>query len=186
MTKSRIQENYETKIFPELKKMFPGKNVMILPRLMKIVLCMGIAKIAKEKTAVKEHTEELTQLSGQHPITINAKKSISNFNLREGTPVALKVTLRKKRMYDFFDRFCNIISPRILDFRGFNNKLDGRGNYTVGIKDQQVFPELNLDKVKRTQGLYVTFCCSSNDDNISFQMLKMMGLPFLIENDRRK
>ena len=183
---SRLQAKYKKEILAQLQKSHPDKNIMELPALKKIIISMGIVETTKNKNAVQELIQELTLLSSQKPILTKAKKAISNFKLRVDQIVGLKVTLRKKRMYDFFDRFCNIISPRILDFRGFNNKLDGRGNYTVGIKDQQVFPELNLDKVKRTQGLYVTFCCSSNDDNMSFQMLKMMGLPFLIENDRRK
>lgn len=139
---------------------------------------MGIAEATKDKNAVQDCVKEITMLSGQKPITTRARKSIANFKLREGQGIGLKVTLRKKRMYDFFDRFCNIVSPRIRDFRGFQPKCDGRGNYTLGLEDQQVFPEINLDAVKRAQGMNITFVTSAATDEECVELLRQLGLPF--------
>ncbi len=175
---SRLYKKFKEEIIPELKKKHPDRGVMELPVLKKIVISMGLAKALKDKNALQEHSEELKLLSGQKPVVTRAKKAISNFKLREEQPVGLMVTLRGKRMYDFLDRFCHVVSPRIHDFRGFSKKGDGRGSYSFGIQDQQVFPEINLDKVKRTQGMNITIvttaCC--NDDCI--ELLSLLGFPY--------
>ena len=154
---------------------------MLVPELKKVVISMGIAEATKDKNAVQDCIKEITLLSGQKPITTKAKKSIANFKLREDQAIGLKVTLRKKRMYDFFDRFCNIVSPRIRDFRGFPVKCDGQGNYSIGIEEQIIFPEINLDDVKRTQGMNITFVTTAKSDAECLELLKMLGFPFIKE-----
>lgn len=176
--KSRLQEKFEKEILPALQAKYPEKNVCEIPKLKKIVISMGIAEAAKDKNLIQDLVKELAQLSGQHPIITKAKISISNFKLREGYPIGLKVTLRKKRMYDFLDRFCNIVCPRIRDFRGFSKKCDGRGNYSVGLTDQQAFPEINLDNVKKSQGMNITFVTSGQTDNECISLLELFAFPF--------
>lgn len=151
---------------------------MQIPRLKKIVISMGVAEALKDKNAMQDAMKELTLLSGQRPIITKAKNSISNFKLREEQGIGLKVTLRGNRMYDFMYRFTNIVSPRIRDFRGFRTKCDGRGSYSLGLDDQQVFPEINLDEVKRAQGMNVTFVTSAQTDSECFELLKLMGMPY--------
>lgn len=175
---SRLRKKYVEEILPKIKAENEGRNVMELPQLRKIIISMGIAEVTKDKGALENHIKELTDLSGQKPIVIKSKKAISNFKLREGQPVGLKVTLRRKRMYDFFDRFCNIVCPRIRDFRGFSKKADGRGSYSLGLNDQQVFPEINLDEVKRTQGMNITFVTSAKTDEECIELLTQLGFPF--------
>ena len=175
---SRLQKRYKEKVLPDLVKKYPKKNVMLMPELRKIIISMGLAEAIKDKNAMQSHVNELTLISGQKPILTKAKKSISNFKLREEQVIGMKVTMRGKRMYDFFDRFCNIICPRISDFRGFKRKCDGSGNFSVGLLDQQVFPEVNLDEVKRTQGMNITFVTSAGDDEECIEFLSMMGFPF--------
>src|ERR1700693_5063109 len=157
---SRLKKRFLEKVKPELQEKFQYSNPMKVPALQKIVINMGIAEASKDKNSIQDCVKELTVLSGQKPIITKAKKAISNFKLREGQPIGIKVTLRGVRMYDFIDRFFNIVCPRIRDFRGFPTKCDGRGNYSLGIDDHQVFPELNLDEVKRAQGMHITFVTS--------------------------
>lgn len=171
-------KKYKEEIVSKIKENQSEKNPMKVARLRKIVLSMGLAEASKDKNNMQDHFNELTLISGQKPIFTKSKKAISNFKLREEVPIGLKVTLRGKRMYDFFDRFCNIISPRIRDFRGFKKKGDGRGNYHVGLDDQQIFPELNLDKVKRTQGMNIGFITSAKNNDECEELLKLMGFPF--------
>ncbi len=175
---SRIKSQYAKKVRPALKSKFNYANAMMVPSMKKIVISMGIAEASKDKNAVIDCVNELTQISGQKPVVTRAKKAISNFKLREDQAIGLKVTLRGQRMYDFFDRFCNIAAPRIRDFRGFNAKADGRGNYSLGLEDQMIFPELNLDKVKRSQGMNITFVTSAQDDEQCIELLRLMGMPF--------
>jgi len=175
---SRLQKKFKEEIIPELKKKYPDRGVMELPKLKKIIISMGLAKALKDKNALQEHSDELKLLSGQQPIVTRAKKAISNFKLREDQPVGLMVTLRGKRMYDFLDRFCHIVSPRIHDFRGYVKKGDKRGSYSFGIQDQQVFPEIDLDKVKRTQGMNVTIVTSANGDEDCIELLSLLGFPY--------
>lgn len=175
---SRLYKKFKEEIIPQLKERHPNKSVMALPVLKKIVISMGLAQALKDKNALQEHSEELMMLSGQKPIVTKSKKAISNFKLREDQPIGLMVTLRGKRMYDFLDRFCNVVSPRIPDFRGFGKKCDGGGNYCFGLKDQQIFPEVNLDKIKRSQGMNVVLVTSAKTDEECIELLSLLGFPF--------
>jgi len=146
--------------------------------LKKIIISMGVSEAVKDKNVLTDCLAELSLISGQKPILTKAKKAISNFKLREEQPIGLKVTLRGKMMYDFLDRFINVVSPRIRDFRGFNKKADGRGSYSLGLDDQQVFPELNLDNVKRVQGMNINFVTSANTDAECIELLEQFNMPF--------
>ena len=139
---------------------------------------MGIAEASKDKNAIQDLINELALISGQKPVVTKAKKAISNFKLRIDQPIGLKVTLRGTRMYDFVDRFCSVAAPRIRDFRGFATKCDGQGNFSLGLEDQQIFPELNLDAVKRTQGMNITFVTSAATNDECIELLRLMGVPF--------
>lgn len=176
---SRLREKYLKKIKNELQKKFAYENVMMQPKLTKIVINMGVAETLKDKNIIQDCVKELTLISGQKPIMTKARKSISNFKLREGQAIGVKVTLRGKRMFDFMERFFNIVVPRISDFRGFKTKGDGRGNYTLGIDDHQIFPELNLDEVKRSQGMHITFVTTAETDDECIELLRLLGLPFI-------
>ncbi len=175
---SRLQKKYKEEVIPELKARYPEKNVMELPVLKKIVISMGLGDAVKDKNALQEHSDELKALSGQKPMVTKSKKAISNFKLREDQPIGLMVTLRGKRMYDFLDRFCHIVAPRIRDFRGFNRKCDGRGNYNFGVDDQQIFLEVNIEKIKRQQGMNFTLVSSAATDDDCLELLTMLGFPF--------
>ncbi len=175
---SRLYKKFKEEIAAEHKAKHPDRCAMEMPVLTKVVISMGLGDALKDKNALSEHSEELAMLSGQRPIVRKTKKAISNFGLREDQAVGLMVTLRGKRMYDFLDRFCNIVSPRIRDFRGFNKKGDGRGNYNFGIVDQQIFPEINLDKVKRVQGMNVTIVTTAQSDEDCIELLTLLGFPF--------
>lgn len=175
---SRLKTKYKEEIRGQLKEKFNYSNPMKIPSLKKVIISMGVAEAIKDKNAMQSAIKELTLLSGQKPIVCNAKKSVSNFKLREGQSIGLKVTLRGTRMYEFFDRFTNIVSPRIRDFRGFATKGDGRGNYSLGLDDQQVFPEINLDEVTRTQGMNITFVTSAENDEECRELLTLLGMPY--------
>lgn len=175
---SRLKKRYHEQVKSELQKKFNYVNPMQIPSLKKIVINMGIAEASKDKNHTQDCVNELQMLSGQKPILTRARKAISNFKLREGQAIGVKVTLRGKRMYEFADRFFCITCPRIHDFRGFPTKGDGRGNYTLGIDDQQVFPEINLDNVKRTQGMNITFVTTATKDEECVELLRLLGLPF--------
>lgn len=174
---SRLKEKYKNEVIPAILAENSKMNRNEVPVLKKIVISMGLNEGIKDKSFIESHIKELTMLSGQKPIVTKSKKAISNFKLREGQIIGLKVTLRKKRMYDFFDRFCNIVCPRIKDFRGFKTKADGRGCYSIGIEDQQVFPEINLDEVKRQQGMNITFVTTAKNDDDCLKLLRLMGFP---------
>lgn len=175
---NRLKKLYREKVRKTLQEKFNYTNPMKVPALRKIVLNMGIVEAAKDKNAIQDCVKELAAIAGQRPVITRAKKAISNFKLREGQPIGVMVTLRGKRMYDFLDRFCNIASPRIRDFRGFSSKCDGRGNYSLGITDHQIFTELNLDEVKRTQGMHITFVTTAHTDEECVELLRLLGLPF--------
>ena len=175
---SRLKKQYLEKVKPELQQKFGYPNPMMVPKLLKIVLNMGIAEASKDKNSIQDCVNEMALITGQKPIITKAKKAISNFKLREGQAIGIKVTLRGKRMYEFLDRFNNIASPRIRDFRGFSTKCDGSGNYTLGLDDHQVFTELNLDEVKRAQGMHITFVTSAETDDECVELLRLLGLPF--------
>jgi large subunit ribosomal protein L5 len=180
MPMSRLQKKYKEEVKSALQDRFKYTNPMLMPVLKKVVISMGVAEATKDKNAMQDCIKELTMLSGQKPVLTRARKSIANFKLREGQAIGAKVTLRKKRMYEFLDRFCNIVSPRIRDFRGFPLKCDGRGNYSIGIEEQQIFPEINLDEVKRTQGMNITFVTTARTDSECVELLKQLGLPFKV------
>ncbi len=175
---SVLKQRYHSVVSKKLMDKFGYANTMQLPRLTKIVLHMGIAEAAKDKTAIQDCETEMRQISGQKPVRTRAKKSISNFKLREGQIVGIKVTLRGSRMYDFAYRFINIACPRIKDFRGFPTKADGRGSYSLGFDDHQIFAELNLDAVKRAQGMHVTFVSTAQSDPECVELLRELGMPF--------
>ena len=175
---SRLKKRYKEEVKVALNKKFSFKNAMQIPHLEKIVISMGVAEAVKDKNVLQDSIKELTLISGQKPMVTKAKKSVANFKLREGQEIGLKVTLRGTRMFDFFDRFCNIVCPRIRDFRGFNKKGDRRGSYSLGLSEQQMFPELNLDDVKRDQGMNITFVTSAPNDEECLELLTQLGLPF--------
>lgn len=175
---SRLKKRYLQEVKPELLKKFAFSNPMKIPKVLKIVINMGIAEASKDKNSIQDCVSELAQLSGQKPVITKAKKAISNFKLREGQAIGVKVTMRGVRMYEFMDRFFNLACPRIHDFRGFPTKCDGRGNYTLGLEDQQVFPDINLDNVKKTQGMHITFVTSAETDEECIELLRLLGLPF--------
>lgn len=175
---SRKHKQYKESVRDTLKSKFNYANNMLIPKLSKIVISMGIAEASKDKNAVQACIRELTLISGQKPIVTKSKKAIANFKLREGQAIGLKVTIRRKRMYDFFDRFCNIVSPRIRDFRGFPLKCDGRGNYSLGLEEQQIFPELPPDDIKLTQGMNVTLVTTAKTDDECLELLRELGFPF--------
>lgn len=175
---SRMLKKYKSEVKAKLQEQFEYANPMLIPSLKKIVISMGLAEASKDKNAIQDCVKELTLLSGQKPVLTKAKKAISNFKLREGQVIGAKVTLRRKRMWDFFDRFSNIVAPRIRDFRGFPEKGDGSGNLTLGLEEQNVFPELNLDEIKRTQGMHITFVTTATSDEEGIALLLNLGLPF--------
>jgi large subunit ribosomal protein L5 len=175
---SRLKQQYLEKTKAELQQKFGYSNPMKIPSLKKIVINMGIAEASKDKNSIQDCVKEVAVISGQKPIITRARKAISNFKLRENQPIGIKVTLRGARMYEFMDRFCNIAAPRIRDFRGFSTKCDGRGNFSLGLDDHQVFTELNLDEVKRTQGMHITFVTSAPNDEECVELLRLLGLPF--------
>lgn len=175
---SRLKNWYLNQVKKKLQEKFQYENPMMIPHLEKVVISMGIAAISKEKNAIQDCVKELSLISGQKPILCKAKKSVANFKLREGQIIGAKVTLRGERMYDFMDRFCTVAAPRIRDFRGFNDKGDGKGNYTLGLDDQQIYPEIVLDEVKRTQGMHLTFVTSAKTEEECIELLRLMGLPF--------
>jgi len=178
---SRLQKQYKEKVRPALHEKFGYSNAMLIPSLKKIVISMGLAEASKDKNALQDCLKELTILSGQKPVFTRTKKAIANFKSRKDQVIGLKVTLRRTRMFDFLNRFCNIVSPRIRDFRGFSVKGDGRGCYSLGLTDQQVFPEINLDEVKRAQGMNITFVTTAKTDEECTELLRMLGFPFKSE-----
>lgn len=175
---SRLKAHYTNNVKKELQEKFQYPNPMLVPALKKVVINMGTAEAMKDKNTLQDHFNELSLISGQKPMYAKSRKAISNFKLREGQNVGIKVTLRGQRMFDFVDRFCSIAAPRIRDFRGFNTKGDGRGNYSLGLDDQQIFQELDLDKVKRSQGMNITFVTTAQTDDECIELLRQLGLPF--------
>ena len=164
-------------------KEFNYHSIMQVPRLEKIILNRGVGDAVGDKKLIDHSVEEFANISGQKPIVINAKKSVSNFKLREGMPIGVKVTLRKNRMYEFLDRFINVALPRVRDFRGIPTKgFDGRGNFSMGIKEQIIFPEIDVDKINKISGLDVTFVTSARTDEEALALLKAFGMPFQGQN----
>lgn len=175
----RLKKEYQDRIIPALMERFQFKSKMQAPRLTKIVLSQGLGKAVADKKIVDSAVEELSIISGQKAIATIAKKDVSNFKLRKGMPIGAKVTLRGDRMYEFLERFVAISLPRTRDFRGVNPKgFDGRGNYNLGIKEQIIFPEIDIDKIKFVNGMDITMVTNTNTDQEAFELLKEFGLPF--------
>lgn len=179
----RLKEKYLKEIVPQLREKFQYKSVMQAPRVLKITINKGIGIAVADKKLVDVGIEELTAITGQKAVPTLAKKSVSNFKLREGMPIGAKVTLRGARMYEFIDRLMTVALPRVRDFRGINDKgFDGRGNYTLGVTEQIIFPEISIDKVTRISGMNITFVTSAETDEECFELLKAFGMPFANQN----
>lgn len=175
----RLKEKYEKEVVPAMIKEFGYKSIMAVPRLKKVVLNMGVGEAIFNAKTLDKSAEELTAIAGQKAVITKAKKSIAGFKLREGMPIGCTVTLRRDRMYDFLDKFFNIALPRLRDFRGIPEKIfDGRGNCTVGIREQIIFPEIEYDKIEKVRGLNVSIVTTGRNDEESFALLKMLGMPF--------
>ncbi len=176
---ARLLERYQKEIASALEKKLGRKNRLSLPRLEKIVVNMGVGKALQEKNRMEQAAEQLAQITGQKALITKAKKAVSGFRLRENNPIGCKVTLRGRRMYEFLDRLISIALPRIRDFRGVNPKsFDGHGNYSLGLAEQLVFPEIDPDKVTFTQGMDVTFVTTTNSDDEARELLRAFGMPF--------
>lgn len=174
----RMHAKYREEVAPALREQFGYKNPMQIPNLRKVVVNMGIGKAVENKTRIDHALRELSVIVGQRPLVRQARKSIATFKLREGNPVGVAVTLRGARMWEFADRLISIAIPRIRDFRGFSKKFDGRGNYSMGISEQSIFPEINLDKIEFVQGMHITFVTSAPTDEEGFYLLDKLGFPF--------
>ncbi len=178
-SEARLYGKYKEEIVGSLFKQFNYSSIMQVPKLEKIVLSRGVGDAVQDKKLIDDSVGELSLISGQKPIVTKAKKSISNFKLRDGMPIGCKVTLRRMRMYEFLDRFINVVLPRVRDFRGIPTKgFDGRGNVTIGVKEQIIFPEINVDRIKKIQGLDVTFVTSAKTDEEALALLRQFGMPF--------
>lgn len=176
---SRLKELYDTKIKAELKKQLGYTNDMELPKLEKIVLNMGVGEATTDKKKLESAIKDMTAISGQKVVVTKAKKSLANFKLKEGMHIGCKVTLRKDRMYDFLDRLINVAMPRIRDFRGLNGKsFDGKGNYSFGIKEQIIFPEIDFDKIDNIRGMDITVCTTAKNDKDAKALLAAFNFPF--------
>jgi large subunit ribosomal protein L5 len=178
-TTPRLQEKYKSDVAKQLSEKFGYKSAMQIPRIQKIVLNQGVKGAVADKKLVTNAVDEMTIISGQRAVSTFSKKDIANFKLRAGMPIGAKVTLRRNQMYEFLDRFISVALPRVRDFRGINNKgFDGRGNYTMGITEQIIFPEIDIDKINKVTGMDITFVTTATTDAECFELLKMMGLPF--------
>ena len=176
---NRLLEKYNNSVRTELANKFAYKSSMQIPRLEKIVINMGVGDAVANSKVLDDAVEELTLIAGQKPVITKAKKSIANFKLREGMPIGCKVTLRGERMYEFLDKLVSIALPRVRDFRGVNpNAFDGRGNYTLGVKEQLIFPEINFDQVKKIRGMDIVIVTTANTDEEGRALLTLMGMPF--------
>ncbi len=173
-----LQKKYKEEIVPNLMKEFGYKSVMQVPRLDKIVLNEGVGAAVADKKLIETALQELTLIAGQKAVQTVSTKDVSNFKLRRGMPIGVKVTLRGAKMYEFLDRLISIALPRIRDFIGIAEKFDGRGNYTLGIKEQIIFPEIDIDKISKIMGVEVTFVTNTNEDKEAYALLKEFGLPF--------
>ncbi|MBA9079534.1 MULTISPECIES: 50S ribosomal protein L5 [Rufibacter] len=176
---ARLKEKYTKEITPALKEKFQYKSIMQVPKITKISINRGIGNAVADKKLVDIGVDELTIIAGQKAVQTKAKNSISNFKLREGMPIGARVTLRGEKMYEFLDRLVTIALPRVRDFKGISDKgFDGRGNYTLGVKEQIIFPEISIDKIKSIAGMDITFVTTATTDEESLELLKAFGLPF--------
>ena len=178
-----LEKKYTEEIVPVLMKQFAYKSVMQAPRLQKIVINSGVGQAIADKKLIDVTTEEVTTIAGQKAIQTMSTKDISNFKLRQGMPIGVKVTLRRERMYEFLERLIKVALPRIRDFKGVASKFDGRGNYTMGITEQIIFPEIDIDKIAKIMGLEITFVTSGGTDEEGKALLKEFGIPF--RNDKK-
>ena len=178
-----LQKKYVDEIVPALKEQFGYSSVMQTPRLQKIVLNSGVGQAIADKKLIDVAQEELSHITGQKAVQTISTKDISNFKLRRGMPIGVKVTLRRERMYEFLERLISVALPRIRDFKGVSSKLDGRGNYTLGITEQIIFPEIDIDKISKIMGLEITFVTSASTDEEGAALLKAFGIPF--KNDKK-
>lgn len=176
---SRLKQKYLKEVVPGLKSRFGYSNVMEIPEIKKVVINMGVGDATQDAKAIDSAVNDLIAISGQKPVVTKAKKSIAAFKVRAGMPIGCKVTLRGERMYYFLDKLFNLALPRIRDFRGTSTKsFDGRGNYTLGVRDQLIFPEINYDKVDKLRGMDIVIVTSAKNDEEAFELLKLMGMPF--------
>lgn len=179
MATPRLKDKYTKEIVPALKQKFNYKSVMQVPKIEKICINKGMGIAVTDKKLIDVAVEEITNITGQKAVATRSKKAISNFKLREDMPIGVRVTLRGDKMYEFLDRLMNIALPRVRDFRGISAKgFDGRGNYTLGVKEQIIFPEISIEKVNKISGMDITFVTSANSDEESYELLKEFGMPF--------
>lgn len=183
MATPRLKEKYNKEIVPALKEKFQYKSVMQVPKIEKICVNKGIGAAVADKKMIDVGLEEISAITGQKAVATRSKKDISNFKLRSDIPIGVKVTLRGQRMYEFMDRLMNVALPRVRDFKGVSDKgFDGRGNYTMGVKEQIIFPEISIDKVTKINGMDITFVTSAQTDEESYELLKAFGMPFTQKN----
>ena len=176
---ARLKEKYQSEVVSALQEKFQFKSIMQVPRITKICINRGIGAAVADKKLVDNGVEELTTITGQKAVPTIAKRSVSNFKLREGMPIGARVTLRGERMYEFLDRLLTVALPRVRDFKGISDKgFDGRGNYTLGVKEQIIFPEISIDKIKSISGMDITFVTTADNDEQSYELLKAFGMPF--------
>ncbi|AHJ99189.1 MULTISPECIES: 50S ribosomal protein L5 [Hymenobacter] len=176
---ARLKEKYQKEVVPALQEKFQFKSIMQVPRITKICINRGIGAAVADKKLVDNGVDELTIITGQKAVPTIAKRSVSNFKLREGMPIGARVTLRGEQMYEFLDRLLTVALPRVRDFKGINDKgFDGRGNYTLGVKEQIIFPEISIDKIKSISGMDITFVTTAENDEQSYELLKAFGMPF--------
>lgn len=176
---TRLQEKYEKEVIPAMIEKFGYKNVMEIPKLEKVVINMGVGEARENQKVLESAISDLTLISGQKPILTRAKKSVANFKIRENMPLGCKVTLRKSQMFEFADKLMSIALPRVRDFRGVSSKaFDGRGNYSLGIKEQLIFPEIEYDKIDKVRGMDIIFVTTANTDEEARELLRFLGMPF--------
>jgi large subunit ribosomal protein L5 len=177
--KPRLREHYENQVVPKLLDEFGFENAMEVPRLEKVVINVGLGSAKDDPKLLDSVVAEIARIAGQQPVVTRARKSVANFNLREGMPVGVKVTLRGARMYHFMDRYISTAIPRVRDFRGLNSRaFDGRGNFTVGVREQMIFPEIDYDDIVRVHGMDITFVTTTERDDEALVLLREMGMPF--------
>ncbi|GAB4231456.1 MAG: 50S ribosomal protein L5 [Deltaproteobacteria bacterium] len=176
---ARLQDQYRNDVVPKLKEKFGYRNVMQVPRLTKIVVNMGLGEAIENAKVIDTAAEEIGIITGQKPVVTRARKSIANFKLRTGVPIGVSVTLRKERMFHFLDKLVSIALPRVRDFKGISPKgFDGRGNYTLGVKEQIIFPEINYDKIDKIRGMNITMVTTARTDEEGLELLRLLGMPF--------
>lgn len=182
MKEVTLKQDYKERIVPALTEKFGYKTIMQVPKLEKIVLNQGLGMATADKKIIDQAVEQLTTITGQKAVETTSKKDISNFKVRKGMPIGVRVTLRDKKMYEFLERLTRVALPRIRDFNGIQSKFDGRGNYTLGIEEQIIFPEINIDSIEKVLGMNITFVTSAQTDEEGFALLSEFGLPFKKQN----